>query len=185
MIILKKRKRYILVSLILVAIVVLGVSFTAPKSGVASSTSRLARKQPSPMQHVTDTLPAVTSKVRHLKVLSATIEKQGQPDATFAIEILNDSDIAVTGVTLTSGEISFGKDGGIMSDVQGTVIKPHRTVIIEFALSNLEKDVPIIVAGAIYADNHEEGQDIVLEVMHRQRDMEKAQRDKQKGAAKQ
>ena len=185
MIILQKRTKYALVSLLAVTAIVLGVSFTAPRSGAALTASRLAKKQQPPMQQVTDTLPPVTSKVPHLKVQSATIKKQGQPDATVEIEIRNDSDIAVTGVTLTSGEISFGRDGGIMSDIPGTIIEPHGTLVIKFALSNLEKDVPIFVAAAIYADNHEEGQDIVLEVMHKQRDMEKAKRDKQKKAAKQ
>jgi hypothetical protein len=162
MTILQKQTNYLLAFVLLVAAIISGGAFTASK--VAQ------KRQPSPMQHVTDTLPPVISKIPSLKVLSATITGQGQPDPMAAIEIWNDSDIGVTGVTLTAGDISSGIEGGLSSDVPLIVIEPHGTTVVGFTLNSLEKDVPIFVAGAIYADNHEEGEDIVLEVMHKQRD---------------
>jgi hypothetical protein len=130
---------------------------------------------------VTDTLPPVVSKVDDLTVLSAKIENQGKEDAGVAIEIRNETKKAVTAVTLTFGEVSIGEDGGIFSDVPSIIIEPQGTLTIRFPLSNLEKDVPVYVAGVIYADNSEKGDDVVLELMHQQRNSEKLKRDSKKG----
>lgn len=178
---LKTRPRYvwILVSAILMIAVV---------SGVGVTRSKLAGKQKKqwpPFQQVTDALPPVTSKVRNVEVVSATIENQGRQDATAAIELWNNSDKAITGVTLTAGDISVGHDGAISPEVPVAVVEPFGRITVRFVLSNLEKDVPIFVGGVIYADGSEDGQDIVLEVMHKHRAQGKAKRDAKKGAPKQ
>jgi hypothetical protein len=176
-----KRRGYVWFILMVVVIGVFGLATVAkPGFGQTLTAPRAKVQKPSPPK-VTDTLPPVVSKIADITVLSAKIENQGKEDASVAIELRNETSKAVTGVTLTFGEVSIGKDGGIFSDVPSTMIEPHGTLTIRFAVSNLEKDVPIYVAAVVYADGSEKGEDVVLELMHQQRNAEKLKRDAKKG----
>jgi hypothetical protein len=166
----------------IVAIGVLGLAIVAKtRSGHTLPKAPRAKIQKPPLPKVTDILPPVVSKVDDITVVSAKIENQGKENADVVIEIRNETKKAVTAVTLTFGEVSIGKDGGIFSDIPAIMIEPKGTLTIRFPLSNLEKDVPVYVAGVIYADNSEKGEDVVLEVMHQQRSSEKSKRDAKKG----
>ncbi len=185
----KLQKRHLLtVSTMIMLIIALTMVATAMKNSVskAQTPGAQTRKPQAPFQPVTDTLPPVISRINNLKVLKATIENRGTSSAMAVIEILNDSDKAVMGITVTFGENSVGKDGGIEADGKpGIIIKPHKTITIDLGVNNLEKDVPLYVAGVIYADNTEDGQDIVLEMMHKIRAQRKARHDAEKGGSKQ
>ena len=179
-----RRVLWILCAL-LAAVAGCAIGVMATKKSAEQNIARIqnSARQQHPLQHITDTLPPIVSKIKKIKVVSATIKNQGQRDAMAVIELQNDSDKAVTAITLTFDEVSIGKGSGIASD--NPIMWPHGTTVIEFPLSNLEKDVPVLVGGVIYADNTEDGEDIVLEVMHKQRDMEKAKRAAQKGMPEQ
>jgi hypothetical protein len=179
----KKRDHVWSTSMILMLIVigVLGlVTGAKTRFGQNQPTAPRAKVQKPSLPKVTDTLPPVVSKVADITVLSAKIENQGKEDAGVAIELRNETKKAVTAVTLTFGEVSITKDGGIYSDVPATMIEPQGTLTIRFAVSNLEKDVPVYVAAVIYADNSETGQDVVLELIHQRRDTERLKRDAKK-----
>lgn len=148
-----------------------------------TAVKRSARQQHQQMQQVTDTLPPIVHKVKNLKIVKATIESPGTPEAMVVLKFRNKSDVAVTAFTITNGDFSVGPDGGISVDEPVTVIEPHGTIIEEIPASNFERDVPIILAAVLYADGTEEGQDIVLEMIHDMRAREKAERDKQKGGS--
>jgi hypothetical protein len=144
-----------------------------------TAVKRSARQQQ--MQQVTDTLPPIVHKVKNLKIVKATLERPGTPEAMVVLKFRNKSDVGVTAFMITNGEFSTGVDGGIAVDEPVIAIEPHGTFTREIPASNFEKDVPIILAAVLYADGTEEGQDIVLEMVHDMRAREKAERDKQKG----
>jgi len=127
---------------------------------------------------ITDTLPRIIHKVKDLKVVKATIADQGKPDARAVLEFKNNSDKAVMAFTVTFESLSVGKDGGI--DYDTPIIEPHGTTTLEIPVSNLDTDNPLIVAAVVYADGTEDGQDVVLEMMHDLRAQAKAERDAKK-----
>ena len=144
---------------------------------------RGAAQRPQENRYVTDTLPPVISKVRNLKIIKATIEGLGTAEPFVVLKIRNNSDVGVIGYTVTNGGASVGMDGGLGLGEQEIVIKPHGTTTCKWAAASVEKDAPLILAAALYADGTEDGQDIVLEMMHDLRAREKAERDAQKGAS--
>ena len=126
---------------------------------------------------VTDTLPPVSSKVKGLEVVNAGITHQGEPGAEAFLVIINKSNVGVTAFTVTFGDVSIGKDGGLFTDNPEVIIEPHGETTLSFSLSNLEKDVPLAITGVSYADGSEDGLPIVLKRMHEYRAQEKAKRD--------
>lgn len=146
-----------------------------------TAVKRSPRQQQPQIQYVTDTLPRIVHKVAKLKIVRATLENAGTPEARVILKFRNNSEVAVTAFTITNGDFSVGKDGGISVDEPVNVIEPHGTTMLDIPASNFERDVPIILAGVLYADGTEEGQDIVLEMMRDMRAREKAKRDQQKG----
>lgn len=180
----KKKRGYVWSLSMASMVVVIGViglaTVAKTKFGQTLPAAPRAKVQKQSLPKVTDTLPPVVSKVADITVLSAKIENQGKEDAGIAIELRNETKKAVTAVTLTFGEVSITKDGGQLSDVPTTMIEPQGTLTIRFALSNLEKDVPVYVAAVIYADDSEAGQEVVLELIHERRNTEKLKRDAKK-----
>jgi hypothetical protein len=173
-------------NLLKITITVLVCSATLIAASVVRVTAikRRAEQQHQQIQQVTDTLPRIVHKVRNLKIVKATLENPGTPDAMVVLRIRNNSDLAVTAFTITNGDFSVGLDGGMSVDEPVIAIEPHKTITFSIPASNLEKDVPVILAGVLYADGTEEGQDIVLEMMRDMRAREKAERDKKKGGSR-
>jgi hypothetical protein len=134
---------------------------------------------------VTDTLPPVSSKVKGLEVVNAGIKHQGDPGAEAFLVIKNKSDVGVTAYMVTSGDFTTGEDGGLSMDEPVVVIEPHGKTTLSFPLSNLEKDVPLVLTGAFYADGSEDGLPTILKWMHEDRAWEKAKRDAKKGGSNQ
>ncbi len=146
-----------------------------------TAVKRSAGQQHPQIEYVTDTLPPIVNKTGKLKIVKATLENPGTPEARVVLKIRNKSNVAVTAFTITNGDFSVGPDGGISVDEPVTVIEPHETTTFDISAGSFERDVPIILAAVLYADGTEEGQDIVLEMIHDLRATEKAKRDKQKG----
>ncbi|HYY94827.1 MAG TPA: hypothetical protein VE713_09940 [Pyrinomonadaceae bacterium] len=152
--------------------------------GIAMGTRSVKRGQIQ-REPVTDTLPPVSSKVKGLEVVNAGIKHQGEPGAEAFLVIKNKSDVGVTAYTVTFGDASVGKDGGLSTDEPVVIIEPHGKTTLSFPLSNLEKGVPIVVTGVFYADGSEEGLPIILKWMHDDRVQEKEKRDAKKGGSNQ
>jgi hypothetical protein len=138
-----------------------------------------------PLEYVTDKLPPIDHKVIGVRIVKATLEKPGTPDAMVVLKFRNYTDVPVTDFTITAGDISVGPDGGLDTDEPQTVLEPRGTRTLDLPASNFEKDVPIVLAAVLYADGNEEGEEIVLEMIHNRRASEKAKRDKQKGGSPQ
>lgn len=124
-------------------------------------------------------LPKVISKVKKVEVSDARVEKRGESNVV-ALKIKNNSEIGITAFTVTSGDISFGKDGSV-GDNPTAVIEPHDTITIDIPLNSLKKDVPLTITGVFYADGSEDGETTTLKVMHGFRAREKDKVREKKG----
>jgi hypothetical protein len=132
---------------------------------------------------VTDTLPPLYSDVKDLEMVRAGIRNQGKPDAEVFMVIKNNADAGVTSYTVSFGEVSIGKDGGLLKDDPEVIIEPHGETTFTFALSDLEKDVPIEITGVTFADGREDGLPVVLKRTHDYRAEQKAERDAKQGGS--
>lgn len=150
------------------------------------------RHQPTTQQQETrqliDSLPPVISKVLDLEVVSAKIEKTGQPDAVAAIEIRNKSDRAVLAVAIESGDkMNFSGlhlQGETDAGKPVIIIEPQGTATFRWQLNEIMVNSPLRVAGAFYADGTEEGEEETLKTMRGQREHERSVRAAQKGGSK-
>lgn len=133
---------------------------------------RAQEKQP-----VTDTLPPIISRVKDLEVVEATIDER--TNIVF-IKVKNNSKIPVTSVTLVQGSVSSGIDGETDFSGPNTVIEPGGTVTFTEDRRFMDKNTPIFVGGAIFADGTEDGMDIVLEEMRESQAEMRAKREAKK-----
>lgn len=175
-----KNKGKMLKSLLALGAVVL---VSASVLGIVMGTRNVKRWQQ--REPVTDTLPPVSSKVKGLEVLDAGIKHQGEPVPEAFLVIKNKTDVGVTAFMVTSGDFTTGQDGGLSTDEPIVVIEPHGKTTFSFALSNLEKDVPLVLTGVFYADGSEEGLPVILKWMHEDRVQEKEKRDAKRGGSNQ
>ena len=170
---------------VLIASVVILISATA--TTLVKTAWRAAGSQQE-QQPVTSkaTLPVLISKVKKLKIVNATVKKEGEQGAKVTIEIKNTSDLAVTYFALTNGslktsEYGIARNGLDDPDNPHVVIEPHGTATIDILLSNLDGQYPIVLSAAVYADNSEDGDESVLEHMRIERARDKAKRDAERG----
>jgi hypothetical protein len=162
----------------LVCLIALALAVTA----VTASKRDGERQQAQSLKQTAYTLPRITSKVKHLKIVNSIVEDQGTPNAMVAVELRNNSNVGVTGFTFTYDESSVGTDGGLANDDPAIVIEPHGATTFRFPLSNLLEGETVVLAAATYADGTEEGHEASLGMMREIRAREKAKRDKQKGS---
>lgn len=130
-------------------------------------------------------LPKIVSKVKSLEVVSVTLEGQDESTPTVGIEIRNNSERPVIAVALEQGDgrdaYGMNTNGYRGDEPPVVVIEPHGTIKVEVPLSNLKSDAPLRVAGVVYADDTEEGDEETLGTMRRQQAHEKAKRKAKKG----
>lgn len=131
-------------------------------------------------QLVTDRLPEIINKTTNLEISSSQISDRGKSNARAVFKVANRTGKPVTSFTLTFGSVSVGRDGGLDSDEPVTVIEPFGTATIEIPVGNLVREEPITLAAVTFADGTEDGQDVVLEMVHSQRAEAKAKRDARK-----
>lgn len=133
-------------------------------------------------------LPRITSKVKSLEVISATIEGAAEPNALVSIEIKNNSDKPIIAVAVESGdgdEASGVSLNGFKGENEppAIVLKPHGIVKVRMPLSNLRPGSPIKIGGVMYADDTEEGDESTLGTLRRQKEHEK--KTKKEGSSSQ
>ncbi|HJQ34165.1 MAG TPA: hypothetical protein VJ866_18450 [Pyrinomonadaceae bacterium] len=138
-------------------------------------------------------LPPVISKVKQLEVASVIVEGADEETAVAVIEIRNTSDKAVIAVAV---EVGDGKDasGTNLNGIREgdlpplVVIEPYGSTKVRFSLSNLKfykPGTPIKIGGAMFADGDEEGDEDTLGTMRRQKEHQKAKKQKKEGATSQ
>lgn len=177
----KKLPNYILIWVIaLVAIATLMI--------IASPKLRNPGKQQEKNQVID--VPKVISKVEHLEVISTTIKRQGEPGAVVAIEILNNSEKPIIAIAIESGDEKDAsgastdgfKDG---NEPPSIILPPHGTIIIEMAVSNLLHGKPLKVAGVMYADGTDDGEELTRKTIRGHREQAKTKGSAKKGEPQQ
>lgn len=132
-------------------------------------------------------VPTVVSKVKDLEVAGVQVVREGEPTAALAIEIRNRSARSVVAVSVESGDEKDASGLHINGDAGDgppeTVIEPYGTRTVEFSLSNVHPGKPVKVAGALYADGGEDGEDLSLRSMRHQRKSDKERHLKSKGGS--
>jgi hypothetical protein len=122
-------------------------------------------------------LPKIISNVKKLEVVSAAIEGQDDASAVAVIEVRNNSDKAIIAVAVESGDdkdsSGVSLNGFKNSDEQpAIVLKPHGSLKVRFSLSDVRAGCPIRIAGVMYADGTEEGEESALGTLHRHKEHE-------------
>ncbi len=170
--------------------VILAVALLAITSILGSGAYRkLRRQEPKQKTHAAKTLkadqvktvPQIVSKVRGLEVSGAAILRQGTPEATLAIDIINNTDRSVMAIEISSGNendwSSQGIDGMADSNRPQILIPPHSLKTFDWAIGSIMESNPITIAAASFSDGTEEGDTKSLEMMKRSRERSKAKRD--------
>ena len=125
------------------------------------------------------------SEVKHLKVESHWIEKEGTPEASLHVVIRNKSALAVTRVSVTISDLTISHNGGFYDEEAEPVIEPYGMEEFSIGLTNFIDDSPFVISAAIYADGTEEGREELLREAHEEREKEKAKRAAKKGGPEQ
>ena len=119
-------------------------------------------------------LPQIVSRIENIEVLGARITRPGGANAAVAIELRNNSDKPIIAITVESGDDNdasgINANGFQEGDAPPTIVlEPRGTIVIVMPLSNVRPGTPIRVGGVMYADGTEEGDEITLGTMRRQR----------------
>ena len=140
-----------------------------------------AKRQEPKQQHPKDWLvstPPVSSKVKDLEIINATIVSTGDEPGV-AFEIRNNSDRGVMAVRITCGEGGISKDGLEDEDNPVVIIEPHST-LKAVMYDELTRDAPIVISSATFADGSEEGSESSVKLMQRLRARDRAKHKAQK-----
>jgi len=122
------------------------------------------------------------SEVKHLKVESHWIEKEGTPEASLHVVIRNKSALAVTRVSVTISDLTISRSSGVFYDAESEpVIEPYGMEEFSISLTNFIDGAPFVISAAFYADSTEEGREELLREAHEDREKEKAKRAEKKG----
>jgi hypothetical protein len=159
------------------------LSLLAAAGAASFTTARHQQKQEPPRKVYVP--KKFLSEVKNLKVESHWVEKEGTPEASLHVVIRNKSALAVTKVSVTIGDLSVGRDGGVSVDEPETVIEPHSTEEITIRLTNFIDDSPLVISEAIYADGTEEGREQLLRWTREAWRRAKAKRAEKKGGPEQ
>jgi hypothetical protein len=131
------------------------------------------------------TLPAIFSKVKVLQVAGAALLNQGTPDAAVAIDIINNSDQPVISLEITAGDdndwSSLGIDGLEDPDKPQVAIPPHSLKTFKWYLGEVLEGYPIVITGASFANGTEDGDARSLDIMHKDRERNRARKAKKGG----
>lgn len=131
-------------------------------------------------------VPKIISKVKDLEVISTTIKRQGEPSAVVAIEIRNNSEKPIIAIAIESGNdkdaSGVSTDGFKEGDEPPSVIlPPHGSIIMEMAVDNLMPGKPLKIAGVMYADGSDEGDELTRKTLRGHREQAKTKGSARKG----
>jgi hypothetical protein len=151
---------------------------------VASPRLRNAEKKQETKQ--VTVVPKIISKVKNLEVISTAIKRQGEPSAVVVIEIRNNSDKPIIAIAIESGDekdaAGVSTDGFKSGDEPPSIIlPPHGTITMEMPLSNLLPGKPLKIAGVMYADETEDGDELTRKTIRGHKESAKAKGSAKKG----
>lgn len=157
------RRLLFLAALSLAAISIIGAA-------VFSKVEKLQKRE-----YVTS-IPRVFSLVKNLEVIGVTAVRTESPAAGIAVQIRNNSGLAVMAVDLVAGEGGLTKNGLTDEEHPIVVIEPYGTTVVEMSFSEMTPGTPLVVSAATYADGTEVGDASSLDSMHKVRAHDKAKR---------
>jgi len=126
-------------------------------------------------RRVTDSLPVVISNVKGIEVVTAFIDAHGEAN----IVVVNKTGKAITGLAVSSGNMLFSDDNGLINDKPAVLIAPLSTYTIQQPISNLNADTPIRVSAAFFEDGTDAGESDARANVRHAREHEKEKRQKQ------
>jgi hypothetical protein len=113
-----------------------------------------------------------------LQVTGATLLNQGTPNAAVAIDIVNNSDQPVISLEIMSGDAndwsSLGIDGLEDPENPQVAISPHSVKTLTWFLGEVLEGYPIVITGASFADGTDDGDARSLDIMHKDRERNRA-----------
>lgn len=177
----KRLPGYIFIGIIALVLTTTLMIVAVPKPRVASKqqqTKQLAEP------------PKVISKVKDLEVISTTIKRQDEPDAVVAIEIRNNSDKPIIAIAVESGDekdaSGISTDGFRGEDQPPSVIlPPHGTIVMEMTVGNLLPGKPLKIAGVMYLDGTEDGDELTRKTLREHKEKAKIKSPEKKLGAQQ
>ncbi|MET0752200.1 MAG: hypothetical protein ABWZ66_02455 [Pyrinomonadaceae bacterium] len=165
-------------TLVLTAIVISLIS-TAVVSFIFFDLS--AKGQQKPIKRYSE-VPQIVSNIKTLEIVESNLREEGTTGAFVEIKIRNNSDKPIVAVSTESGN---DKDvsgetvvGAVRKDDEqpSIIIQPYGTYQISFPISNVMPGSPIRIAGVIYADGGEDGDQTTLKSMRK--DLERTKNKK-------
>jgi hypothetical protein len=131
------------------------------------------------------TPPAVVSKVKDLQVSGVALLNEGTPQAAIAIDITNNSDQPVISLEIIAGDANdwsgLGIDGFEDPDNPQVAIPPHSLKTFTWYLGEVLEGYPIVITGATFANGIEDGDARSLDIMHKDRERNRAQKARKGG----
>jgi hypothetical protein len=125
------------------------------------------------------------SEVKNLKVERHWIEDAGTDEAHLVVVIRNKSYLAATHVSVTFGEITVSRDGGIDFEEPRAVIEPYGTVEFSIPVTNFNNESPFVISAALYTDGTEDGREQQVRWAHKDREEGRAKHAAKKGGPEQ
>jgi NAD(P)H-hydrate repair Nnr-like enzyme with NAD(P)H-hydrate epimerase domain len=152
---------------------------------IASPKLRSSAQQQQETKRVT-VVPKVISKVKDLEVIGTTIKRQDEPSAVVAIDIRNNSDKPIIAIAIESGDekdaAGVSTDGFKGGEEPPSIVLPaHGTITMEIAVSNLLPGKPLKIAGVMYADETEDGDELTRRTLRKHKEHAKAKGSVKKG----
>ena len=100
-------------------------------------------------------LPVITSSVKQVEVISATVDEVRQLNIT----VLNNSQKGIKALAVSSGNYRLILDDGLISDNPETIIQSRASYTIAIPVDNLKSTVPVMISGVIYDDDTNGGKE--------------------------
>jgi hypothetical protein len=174
---LNRVSKYILVSVIALVAVTSLLAIASPplrNSGKQGETKQI------------EVMPKVISRVKALEVVNTYVIRQGEPGAAVVIEIRNNSEKPVIAIAVESGD---EKDAsGISTDgykgegeTPTVILPPQGTIKMEMLINNLLPGKPLKIAGVMYLDGTEDGDEITRKTLREHKAKAKAKGSANKG----
>lgn len=172
--------------LLCVSSVLAAVEYSGTVAGVSKETTQQQKYRKTYIPETVTEAPLVRSKVKDLEIVVVRLENQGTPNASIAIDIVNNSDSAVVSLEFVSGneKESYGKgfDALLFEEAIQIGFPPHSLYTFDWSLGAIMQGETVFLAAAIFADGREEGDKRLVEGIknHRKRFQQRLREGKAK-----
>ena len=147
--------------------------------GLTQRGTRASRKQ--------QVIPKIISKVKTLEVVGVYVDNRNEETAVIVIEVRNNSEKPIVALAVESGnekDSSGVSTNGFRNgdEPPAVILEPHETLKVRMPLSYVWPGTPVKVGAVMYLDGTEEGDEVTLGTLRRQKAHKK---ESKKGSASQ